>query len=290
MEGLVSGLTYKIDGKQLTISGVASEVCSYTVTATGGMKPVTLSGRITLEVANRVLTGDWYHIQDEYTALPEDLQGVVSIEQTGSYETKWDPSYTESGGTVPGGCTEGAVNVERDGALVWTLPSLLELKANVHFTGGRYLVVKYQVEGEAEKTWTSDKMSKTTLTAWDLMQAAGIEPTMKPVTVKFVNDGGKNNGGIRIYDFYVKVAKEGAQSGIAEIAAAPAMPAWYSTGSAIVVDGDNIAGVALYDLAGRMVSSTVASAILPLGGAPSGFYILQIVTTDGKSVAAKIAL
>ncbi|MDE5785147.1 MAG: T9SS type A sorting domain-containing protein, partial [Duncaniella sp.] len=289
VEGLVDGLTYKVEGNRLTISGETSEVCSYTVTATGGLKPVKVSGRISLEVANRVLTGDWYHIQDEYSALPEDLQGVVSIEQTGSYETIWDPTYTEKG-TVPGGCTEGAVNVERGGAIVWTLPSLLELKANVHFTGGRYLVIKYQVEGEPEKTWVSDKMNKTTLVAWDLMQAAGIEPTLKPVTVKFVNDGGRNNGGIRVYDFYVKVAKEGAQMGGVEEIVAPAMPSWYSTGSAIVVDGDNIAGLALYDLAGRMVASTVASGVLPLNGAPAGLYIIQVVTADGKSVAAKIAL
>ncbi|MDE6484853.1 MAG: right-handed parallel beta-helix repeat-containing protein [Duncaniella sp.] len=289
IEGLTAGLSYKVEGNRLTVSGETSEPCSYTVTATGGLKPVKVTGHISLEVANRVLTGDWYHIQDEYTALPEDLQGVVSIEQTGSYETIWDPTYTEKG-TVPGGCTEGAVNVERGGALVWELPSLLELKANVHFTGGRYLVVKYQVEGEPETTWVSDKMNKTTLTAWDLMQAAGIEPTLKPITVKFFNDGGRNNGGIRVYDFYVKVAKEGAQMGGVEEITAPAMPSWYSTGSAIVVDGDNVAGVALYDLAGRMVNSTVASGILPLNGAPAGVYILQVVTADGKSVAAKIAI
>ncbi len=87
-----------------------------------------------------------------------------------------------------------------------------------------------------------------------------------------------------------RVVNGDEDSGIIETPAAPAMPAWYCTGSAIVVGGDNIAGVALYDLAGRMVSSTVTSTILPLDGAPSGFYILLIVTTDGKSVAAKIAL
>ncbi len=286
--GIADGLSYKIEGNRLTISGVASEACSYTVTAIGGMKPISMSGRISLEIANRVLTGDWYHIQDALESLPEDLMGVVSIESSESYQTKWDPAYTESDGSVPGGCTAGAVNVERGGALVWTLPSLLELKANVHFTGGRTLQIKYQVEGEPEKVWTSEKMKKTTLSGWNLMQAAGIEPTTKPITVKFFNSGDLNNGGIRVYDFYVKVAKNGGFSAINEVVANSA-PAWYYTGNAIIVEGD-VSGLALYDLAGRMVNSTVASGVLSVKGAPSGVYVLQIVLPDGTSVAQKVSL
>ena len=289
IEGLAEGLTTRTDDKRIIISGVASEPCTYTVTAIGGMKPISLTGRISLEIANRVLTGDWYNIQDAFDALPDDLRGVVSIESGADYETKWSPAYTESGNTVPGSCTAGAVNVERDGALVWTLPSLLELKANVHFTGGRTLQIKYQTEGEPEQTWTSEKLKKTTLAAWDIMQAAGIEPTTKPITVKFFNSGTLNNGGIRVYDFYVKVAKNGGTTAVNEIVA-PVMPAWYFTGSNIVVNGDDIAGIALYDLSGRMVNSTVASGILPLNSIPSGLYILQVILADGTSVARKIAL
>ncbi len=289
VEGLADGLTATVDGDMLTISGVPARECTYRVTATGGMKDVSLTGRISLEIANRVLTGDWYHIQDEMSALPEDLREVVGLEQGDSYVTVWDPAYTESDESAPAGCTSGAVNVERGGALVWTLPSLLELKANVHFTGGRYLVVKYQVEGEPERVWTSEKLKKTTLTGWDLMQEAGIEPVMKPVTVKFFNDGGLNNGGIRIYDFYVKVARDVAPSGLTETAVKESLP-WYYTGNAVVVNRDDVAGVAVYDLAGRMVNSTVGSAVLPLGGAPSGMYILQVVYADGSSVACKIQI
>lgn len=84
------------------------------------MTDVSLSGRISLEIANRILTGDWYNIQDALEALPADLDGVVSIENGASYATVWNPEYTENG-SVPGGCTKGAVNVERDGALVWKL-------------------------------------------------------------------------------------------------------------------------------------------------------------------------
>lgn len=289
VEGLASGLTYKAEGNRLTISGTAQEECSYRVIATGGMVDVALTGKINLEIANRVLTGGWYNIQDELDALPEDLKDVVSIESTGSYTTNWDTSYTESDSTIPGGCTQGAVNVERGGALVWKLPSLLELKANVHFTGGRYLVVKYQYDGEAEKTWTSDKLAKTTLNGWDLMQAAGIEKTPRPITVKFYNDGGKNNGGIRVYDFYVKVYADSEPSAVKEVAADNAL-GFYCAGDALIVNGETPRGIALYDLAGRLVSRSVASSVLHLNGAPDGLYILQVIDANGASRVAKINL
>lgn len=243
VSGLVEGLTYKIEGNRLTVSGMAEEECTYTVTAVGGMLPASMSGRVMLEIANVVLTGGWYNIQDEMENVPAELQGVVSLENGASYSSSWNPTYTESG-SVPGGCTEGAVNVERGCALVWTLPSLLELKANVHFTGGRYLTVKWQREGEVEHTWVSDKLSKQTLAGWDLMGAAGIEPTPGKITVKFVNDGGKNNGGIRVYDFFVKVYKDGyTPSGIGEYVAPAA-------------DG------ACYDVLGRPVDDTYRGIVI----------------------------
>lgn len=287
VENLPAGLSYSVNGNKLTINGIPTEEGTYKVTATGGMTDVSLTGRITLAVAYKVLTGDWYNIQDEFDAIPEDLQGVVSIEQTGSYTTTWNPEYTESG-SVPAGCTKGAVNVERDGALVWKLPSLLELKANVHFTGGRYLTVKWQIEGEAEHTWKSDKLSKTTLVAWDLMENAGIPQTSKPVTVKFVNSG--NNGGIRIYDFYAKVYAEGEESGIENIISTPSDElSYYVTDGAIILNNENIAGARLYDLSGRTVSETLRSQIVPLHG-QHGIYLLQVITMDGNNYVVKVKL
>lgn len=287
VKNLPEGLTYAVEGKTLTISGKPSAEGTYTVTAVGGMEPVSLSGSISLEIANKILTGDWYHIQDALESLPADLQGVVSIETGADYATVWDPAYDEKG-TVPGGCTLGAVNVERDGALVWTLPSLLELKANVHFTGGRYLQIKWQVEGEAEHTWTSEKLKKATLTAWDLMQQAGIPQTPKPITVKFVNDGTQNNGGIRVYDFFVKVYAENGESGV-KAPAADRPFSIYPTDGAIIVNLDGIAGMRLYDLSGRTVSESLRSQTLPLEGV-HGVYLLQILTTDGESIVKKIVL
>lgn len=288
VENLPAGLVYNVEGARLTISGVPSEEGTYTVKAVGGMTEVSLSGKIALEIANRVLTGDWYHIQDAFEALPEDLKDVVSIENGTSYTTVWDPAYTETGGTVPGGCTAGAVNVERGGALVWKLPSLLELKANVHFTGGRTLQVKWQVEGEAEQTWTSEKMKKTTLAGWDLMAAAGIQPTDKPVTVKFVNPS-SNSGGIRLYDFYVKVYDKGGQSGVTDVAAPADKLGYYVTDGAIILNVEGVAGARLYDLAGRVVSESMRSQVLPLHG-QRGAYVLQVLTEDGRNLVAKVVI
>ena len=290
VSGLPAGLNQTIEGKTLTISGTPTESGSYTVTATGGMTPVSLSGKIELETAYKILTGDWYNIQDPIDALPTDLKDVVALESSDSYTTVWNPEYTESDGSVPGGCTKGAVNVERGGALVWKLPSLLELKANVHFTGGRYLEVRWQYEGSAEKSWSSDKLSKTTLTGWDLMANAGIESTDKPVTVKFVNPS-KNNGGIRIYDFYVKVHADG-ETGIESVTPTDAAGlTYFVTASAIVIETPaEVAGAALYSIDGRMVSSTTHSSILPRPSGRPGIYLLQVIEPDGKSTVEKVIL
>lgn len=291
LTGLPEGLKAAEEGNTLTISGTPEAEGSYTVKATGGMTPVSLSGRILLETPYRILTGDWYHIQDAYENIPADLQGVVEIENGANYTTVWDPAYVETSGQAPAGCTAGAVNVERGGALVWHLPSVLELKANVHFTGGRYLEVRWQREGEAEQSWTSSKLSKTTLAAWDILAAAGIEPTDGPITVKFVNPT-SNNGGIRVYDFFVKVRADG-ESSIDDISA-PAVaerPVWYATDAAIIIDSPaTVAGAALYGLDGRLLSSTSMSGILPRAGVPSGIYILCVTDASGRTLAAKIKL
>ncbi len=283
---LPEGLSATVDGLSLTITGNPTAEGRYTVTAEGGMTPVSMGGSISLEIASVVLTGDWYHIDEPLESVHSDLAGVVSIESGSSYTTVWNPEYDENG-TVPGGCTKGAVNVERDGALVWKLPSLLELKANVHFTGGRTLKVTWQYEGESTvHTWKSSSMKKTTLTGWDLMSNAGIEPANRPVTVKFVNEG--NNGGIRIYDFYVKVYRD-APAGIANTTVAADELSLYMTDGAIVMNLDNIAGSRLYSLDGKVVAQSMMSTILPLTNVARGnMYLLQVITKDGKNIVKKV--
>lgn len=282
---LPDGLSYAIEGNTLTLTGIPATSGSYTVTATGGMKPVSLRGSFSLETAYRILTGDWYNIQDPLDNLPADLRDIVSIESGSDYTTVWDPEYSESG-SVPGGCTKGAVNVERGGALVWKLPSVLELKANIHFTGGRYLEVRWKYEGEEEHSWTSEKLKKATLTGWDLLHEAGFESTDRPITIKFINPT-SNNGGIRIYDFFVKV-HDNSNSIQYVVSDTPYTPAFTITSSTIVIDRPtDVAGAAIYSLSGQMLSSTSMSAILQRPS-QSGIYIIQVIDSTGQSHVAKI--
>lgn len=292
VSALPEGLTADIKGLTLTIKGIPTAEGDYTVTAIGGMTPVAARGVIKLETPFKVLTGDWYHIDEPMESIHADLADVVEIESGDSYTTVWDHQYTESGNTVPAGCTMGAVNVERDGALVWNLPSLLELKANIHFTGSRVLTVKWKAEGETtEHTWTSSKLKKTTLTNWDLMKEAGIEPTVSPVTVKFVNDGSSNNGGIRVYDFFAKVHAPATSGVDAIIPDAGNQLSVYMTDGALLISGEEVAGATLFAIDGSIVARSLMSDILPLTDVARGnMYILQVITREGNSIVRKLII
>lgn len=212
---LPAGLKATKDGDCLTISGTPTEEGTYNITTIGGRDPQTIGGKITLVAPTRVLTGDWYHMQDALDQLPDDLKGVVDI--TGCAPDAWSPERTETDGSVPAGCTAGGVDLLKEGGTItWTLPSLSELKINLHFTGGRTFTIKWQTEGEAEQTFSTGKLSKATKTGYDLMATAGIPQTQKPITVSFVNAVG--SGGARVYDFFVRVFRTETQAirGIAD--------------------------------------------------------------------------
>lgn len=213
VESLPEGLTATEEADSLTIAGTPTEGGTYTITATGGREPITLRGTITLAIPTRVLTGDWYHIQDPIDQLPADLQGVVSLLDGSDGPSSWDPERTESG-TVPAGCTAGAIDMAKQGGgIEWKLPSLAELKVNLHFTGGRTFEVRWQAEDETEEhVWTTGSLKKTTLTDYDLMAKAGIETTERPITVRLINAAG--SGGARVYDFLVRVYRHTTTDGI----------------------------------------------------------------------------
>lgn len=286
---LLPGLKAEREGNRLTVSGTPETDGSFIVTATGGMVEVSLTASISREIANRILTGDWYNMQDPFDALPEDLNGVIALEGYNDKNSEWRHDRTESDGSVPSGCTQGGVDICTGGAIVWNLPSLLELKANIHFTGSRYLQIKWQVEGGVEQSWTSAKLSKQTKCGFDLMKEAGIEPTDKPITVKFVNST-SNNGGIRMYDFFAKVHLNNSQSGIErpEITTAADLN-FYVTDGAIIAQSEEIAMMRLISVDGRMLASTLHSQVLPTNGA-HGVVIVHVILKDGRTVAKKLIL
>ena len=207
VSGLPEGLTYVMDNDStLTISGTPKESGTYTVSALGGKKDISNSGTITLVAPSRVLTGDWYHFQDNIDSLPADIIDVLTLVQgtNSSYITKIDPERTEDG-TVPGGCTKGAICMARyDGGVQWTLPDgVMKLLVNLHFTGGRAFRLEWEKGDGTTGSVTTEKYSKGTYCNYDILAAAGIGETTEPLTILILNT---NTGGeVRMYDMFVRV-------------------------------------------------------------------------------------
>lgn len=271
----------------LTISGTPDADGSFTVSTVGGMEgsQKTIVCGIIRVLPTKVLTGDWYHIQDAYENRPTDLQGDIITFGTGTdtaNPTVWNPTYVESSGSAPSGCTTGAINVERNGGNVtWTLPNLVEMKANIHFTGTRTLKLEWTING-VTKTWTSASLSKQTMLNWDMMLAMGIEPTQKPIIVKFINTA--STGGIRIYDFYVKTYD--VSSGVESPKQIQYTFPMYQTETALVVSGD-IKKLNVYSLSGILVAGSSLSQIVEINHLNKGIYIVQILDKEGNSASQK---
>jgi hypothetical protein len=280
---LPAGITAVKDvtAKTLTISGVPTEDGTFSVSTVGGMEGsgVEINCNIVRVLPTKILTGDWYHLQDSINHLPADLQGVLSIGNgsVAANPTVLNPAYVESGGTAPSGCTIGAINVERSGGYaMWTLPSLVEMKMNLNFTGSRTLNVEYTVGG-VTKTWTSASLAKQTMLNWDLMLAIGLEATKKPVTIKFINT--TSSGGIRIYDFYVKTYD--VASAVKNVEAPKVQFQLYQTETALIVYGD-IAALKVYNLSGSLVAQSTLSQIVETNKLGSGIYLVQVTDKSGR--------
>jgi hypothetical protein len=285
---LPAGITVVKDvtAKTLTVSGVPTEDGSFSVTTIGGMEgsTVEINCNIVRVLPTKILTGDWYHLQDSINHLPADLQGVLSIGNgtVAANPTTLNPAYVESAGTAPSGCTIGAINVERSGGYaMWTLPSLVEMKMNINFTGTRTLNVEYTVGG-VTKTWTSASLAKQTMLNWDLMLAIGLEATKKPVTIKFINT--TTSGGIRIYDFYVKTYD--VTSAVEKVETPKVSFQLYQTETALVVYGD-IAALKVYNLSGSLVAQSTLSQIVETNKLSNGVYLVQVTDKSGRIATQK---
>jgi len=209
VEGLAEGLTATLETRRLTISGTPQGSCTFTVTITGaeGVKPVTTTGIITRVVPFRVLTGDWYHFQDAADALPADLHGVIeTVTADASYPSRIDPQYTESDGSVPGGCTQGALVMGRNkGGARWTFGNngVLQLLINLHFTGSRAFIIDYTLVDGTQKSVNISTMQKGTYCNWNVLENAGVSDGTQLRSLTLRNNNSK--GEVRIYDMYVRV-------------------------------------------------------------------------------------
>ena len=283
VSGLPAGLTQSINGNQLTISGIPTADGSFTVKATGGMTTLSLSGSITRVIPTKILTGDWYHVQDAFTALPIDLQGVITLTNgtDTAYPTVWNPTYVETSGSAPSGCTIGAINVERGGSISWTLPSLVELRVNLNFTGSRTFKISMLQNG-VTTTWSSASLAKGTYLDYNLMTNAGITDTKSPITVTFTNT--VTTGGIRIYDFFVRIydVKTAVQQVKADVVTFP----MYQTESALIVYGD-LAQLKVYSVSGTVLKQSILSQVVDTHDLNAGVYIVQITDKTGRTANQK---
>jgi hypothetical protein len=279
--GLPVGLSLVINGNTLTISGTPTADGAYVVKALGGMTTLSISGNIACVIPTKVLTGDWYHVQDSLNAVPNDLKGVITLTNgSTTYPVVWNSGYSESG-TVPAGCTIGAINVERGGSISWTLPSLVALQANLYFTGGRTIKISTLQNG-VTTNWTSGSLGKGTYVGYNLLAEAGIADTKSPIIVTFTNMA--TGGGIRIYDFYVKVYDN--QTAVNQVAAEKPAFQMAQTETALIVYGD-IAQLKVYSVSGSIVEQSILSQVVSTHNLTQGIYVVQIQDKTGRITTQK---
>ncbi|MDR2805373.1 MAG: T9SS type A sorting domain-containing protein [Dysgonamonadaceae bacterium] len=285
VSNLPAGLQSSQAGNILTISGTPVADGTFTVKTVGGMSELTLSGTITRVIPTKVLTGDWYPITVSYEERHADLQGDVVVLSSDA-NTKWSPGYTENDGGTPFGHA-GAIEVGRSGGYVqFTLPSLVELKVNMHTTGGRTVQILYGTPGTDASTWTSystGSFSKGTFPAWDVMSKAGIAETRNPIAIRFINT--VSGGEIRLYDLFIRIYDD-IITDIRDIKETASCKA-YQTETAFVVHGD-IASLKVLNLSGQLLSHSTLSQTVNIAGLNKGIYLLQIVDKQGRHETLKV--
>lgn len=202
----------------LIIAGIPEEVgtYAYTVTATGGPKPIVISGTLDVLPPSRVLTGGWYHLQDPIGQLPADYRDVLTLVDgsDASHPSSLDPAKTESG-SIPAGCTQGAIVMGRSGGGVqWTFPQgVMSLLVNLHFTGGRNFRIEWQTSDGTTGSLTTDKLAKGTYCDWNVLGQAGLPQQLAgPFTIRLLN--ASSSGEVRLYDMFARVPDDGESSHI----------------------------------------------------------------------------
>jgi len=111
-----------------------------------------------------------------------------------------------------------------------------------------------------------------------LLAEAGIADTKSPVTVTLTNLA--TSGGIRIYDFYVKVYD--MQTAVQQVGADKTTYQLYQTESALLVSG-NIAQLKVYSLSGVLLKQSIMSQLVDTHDLNTGIYIVGIQDKNGNT-------
>ena len=206
-----------------------------------------------------MLTGDWYHFQDAWDALPADLAAVLTLVD-GTISTSYDPAKTESDGNVPGGCTTGGIDMSKGGGgLRFTFTEgVLQLLVNLHFTGDRTYKLNWTLADGTKGSKTTEKMKKQTLLSWNVLEQAGISDGQQLRSLELLNNS--TSGGARIYDVYIRVPDNSTVTAIAnrkqltkrEQAASASVVTKRFTADGIVIEKNGVS----YSVTGQVRSAT----------------------------------
>lgn len=164
---------------------------------------------IPLATQYKVLTDDWYLFQDEWDALPVDLQGVLDLIQGDNTaqssdgihkkgDTYVDPTMKESGCSY----SSGAVCMgQSNGGIMLNLNNgVLKLFLHAYFTADRKFKISYTLSDGTSNSITTKKYKKGSY-EFDVLELLALttEEQSKGIrTITFQQDGA--NGGACIYE------------------------------------------------------------------------------------------
>ena len=298
-ESTTSGLSYIVQGNRLTISGTPTTSVSYTVVATGGMTDLRATGIITLVPQTHTLgaadDSGWYQFQTGLYDLPADLKGHVTLNydnadqygrvftETGNTaNTFWAKDFTESSYSNPLLSAVGACNIGSGSAIEWTLPSCASLKVNLFTTGKRTFRIYYMREGK-DSDWQTRDVAEMTKGAYtlDILSLADLEPYNGAIRIKLeCTSKSTKMLGARIYDMYVECfGKATISTAVSNLNATDI--AIFHTPTALVVQGADIAEIAIFTVSGQRVATSTLSGICSTTHLPEGVYVARVIARSG---------
>ncbi len=228
---------------------------------------------------------DGYKFQD--ATLPESVASIL-----GDLSANVKPAYVgkmEGGGDAPEdspaknyGGSKGALRIQKETSVTFTLPSLRTLKVMLYCTGSRTLQVNYSADNGV--TWSADKTKDfSTGTTAEQDIASMAQKSKTPIKVKMTNTKG---GDMYITDLSISGYKEVAgddddPTGIDTDLATPASFDMYRTETALIVYGE-IASLQIVSMNGSIAAASRNMQVVNTANLPKGIYAVVITGKDGQ--------
>ncbi len=226
---------------------------------------------------------DSYNFQD--AALPDYISALI-----GDLSANVKPNYVGKGSdgkdapeSSPASnykSSKGALRIQKETSVTFSLPSLRTLKMILYCTGGRTLQVNYSLDNGA--TWSANKTAefKTGTSAEQDIASMSVK-TKSPVLVKLTNTRG---GDMYITDLSVTGYEEveNDDDDPTNIQNNPAKTSFdmYQTETALIVYGE-IASLQVISMNGKVMATSHNMQVVNTSNLPKGIYAVVITTKDG---------